>query len=67
MCLCVRIFQSFMKDPRRFLMRDHTNFYDFHAVPVRENFPNFQGDPHDPAPDVLSRAGAEKRARICVL
>lgn len=51
-------FSSFIKD--RFLMRDHTNFYvDFHAVPVRENFPSFQGDPHDLAPYVLPRASAE--------
>jgi len=35
------------------------NFYDFHAVPVRENFSNFQGDPHDLVSDVLPRVSAE--------
>lgn len=31
-------------------------FYDFHAVPVRENFSDFQGDSHVRTDDVFSSA-----------
>lgn len=39
-------FSSFIKIAS-FFNAQSCNFYDFHAVPVRENFLNFQGDPHD--------------------
>lgn len=54
--VCVRTFQFFIKDSHSFFGAQF--FTDFHAVPVRENFPSFQGDPHDLAPDVLPRASA---------
>lgn len=59
MCLCVRIFQ-FYKGSASFLdVRNRTAFHDFHAVPARENFPNFLKEiSHD-----LGRAASSERRK----